>query len=144
MVKALLAANADPNLGDDFSSVYETAKEKGLHSLEGKRRSRAAQRSQRGPQSFFSGSEVETVALPVGNRLRFAFLLSLSLHSGAGRWVVRRAGGWLTMREAKRDGAAAELQFCGVTERAFLSARARRCRGEPRPIDPRAGGQRGS
>ncbi|NWU95058.1 CLPB protein, partial [Upupa epops] len=35
VVKALLAANADPNLGDDFSSVYEVAKEKGLHSLEG-------------------------------------------------------------------------------------------------------------
>ncbi|KAJ7408657.1 hypothetical protein WISP_119114 [Willisornis vidua] len=34
VVKALLAANADPNLGDDFSSVYEIAKEKGLHSLE--------------------------------------------------------------------------------------------------------------
>ncbi|NXS95453.1 CLPB protein, partial [Jacana jacana] len=35
VVKILLAANADPNLGDDFSSVYETAQEKGLHSLEG-------------------------------------------------------------------------------------------------------------
>ncbi|KFW85528.1 Caseinolytic peptidase B protein, partial [Manacus vitellinus] len=35
VVKALLTANADPNLGDDFSSVYEIAKEKGLHSLEG-------------------------------------------------------------------------------------------------------------
>uniref|UniRef100_A0A8C3KIH1 Uncharacterized protein n=1 Tax=Calidris pygmaea TaxID=425635 RepID=A0A8C3KIH1_9CHAR len=35
VVKILLAANADPNLGDDFSNVYETAKEKGLHSLEG-------------------------------------------------------------------------------------------------------------
>ncbi|KFP79877.1 Caseinolytic peptidase B protein, partial [Acanthisitta chloris] len=35
VVKALLTANADPNLGDDFSSVYETAKEKGIHSLEG-------------------------------------------------------------------------------------------------------------
>ncbi|KFQ29360.1 Caseinolytic peptidase B protein, partial [Mesitornis unicolor] len=35
MVKVLLAAKADPNLGDDFSSVYETAREKGLHSLEG-------------------------------------------------------------------------------------------------------------
>ncbi|KAM9020769.1 mitochondrial disaggregase [Ara ararauna] len=34
VVKILLAADADPNLGDDFSSVYETAKEKGLHSLE--------------------------------------------------------------------------------------------------------------
>uniref|UniRef100_A0A8B9STQ9 Clp ATPase C-terminal domain-containing protein n=1 Tax=Anas platyrhynchos TaxID=8839 RepID=A0A8B9STQ9_ANAPL len=34
MVKILLAANADPNLGDEFNSVYETAKEKGLHSLE--------------------------------------------------------------------------------------------------------------
>ncbi|XP_014812093.1 PREDICTED: caseinolytic peptidase B protein homolog, partial [Calidris pugnax] len=34
VVKILLAANADPNLGDDFSNVYETAKEKGLHSLE--------------------------------------------------------------------------------------------------------------
>ncbi|NWR22795.1 CLPB protein, partial [Pheucticus melanocephalus] len=35
VVKALLTANADPNLGDDFSNVYEIAKEKGLHSLEG-------------------------------------------------------------------------------------------------------------
>ncbi|NXH73707.1 CLPB protein, partial [Hydrobates tethys] len=35
VVKSLLKAKADPNLGDDFSSVYETAKEKGLHSLEG-------------------------------------------------------------------------------------------------------------
>uniref|UniRef100_A0A8C3TXW5 Caseinolytic mitochondrial matrix peptidase chaperone subunit B n=2 Tax=Catharus TaxID=9184 RepID=A0A8C3TXW5_CATUS len=35
VVKALLTANADPNLGDDFSSVYEIAKERGLHSLEG-------------------------------------------------------------------------------------------------------------
>ncbi|KFU89693.1 Caseinolytic peptidase B protein, partial [Chaetura pelagica] len=35
VVKVLLAAKADPNLGDDFSNVYETAKEKGLHSLEG-------------------------------------------------------------------------------------------------------------
>ncbi|XP_074873246.1 mitochondrial disaggregase [Carettochelys insculpta] len=34
MVKILLAAGADPNLGDEFNSVYETAKEKGLHSLE--------------------------------------------------------------------------------------------------------------
>ncbi|KAM8821590.1 mitochondrial disaggregase [Eudromia elegans] len=32
--RVLLAAGADPNLGDEFSSVYETAKEKGLHSLE--------------------------------------------------------------------------------------------------------------
>ncbi|NXA38085.1 CLPB protein, partial [Eudromia elegans] len=35
VLKVLLAAGADPNLGDEFSSVYETAKEKGLHSLEG-------------------------------------------------------------------------------------------------------------
>lgn len=34
VVKHLLTAGADANLGDDFSSVYETAKEKGLHSLE--------------------------------------------------------------------------------------------------------------
>ncbi|KAJ7320419.1 hypothetical protein JRQ81_019930 [Phrynocephalus forsythii] len=34
VVGVLLAAGADPNLGDAFSSVYETAKEKGLHSLE--------------------------------------------------------------------------------------------------------------
>ncbi|XP_054831070.1 caseinolytic peptidase B protein homolog isoform X2 [Eublepharis macularius] len=34
VVNLLLAAGADPNLGDEFSSVYETAKEKGLHSLE--------------------------------------------------------------------------------------------------------------
>uniref|UniRef100_A0A8D0GP20 CLPB n=1 Tax=Sphenodon punctatus TaxID=8508 RepID=A0A8D0GP20_SPHPU len=36
VVKVLLAAGADANLGDEFSSVYETAKERGLHSLEGK------------------------------------------------------------------------------------------------------------
>uniref|UniRef100_A0A8C2JU74 ClpB homolog, mitochondrial AAA ATPase chaperonin n=1 Tax=Cyprinus carpio TaxID=7962 RepID=A0A8C2JU74_CYPCA len=35
VVKVLLEAGADPNLGDDFSSVYETAREKGVHSLEG-------------------------------------------------------------------------------------------------------------
>uniref|UniRef100_A0A8C3FB47 ClpB family mitochondrial disaggregase n=1 Tax=Chrysemys picta bellii TaxID=8478 RepID=A0A8C3FB47_CHRPI len=34
VIKILLAAGADPNLGDEFNSVYETAKEKGLHSLE--------------------------------------------------------------------------------------------------------------
>ncbi|XP_073404577.1 mitochondrial disaggregase isoform X3 [Dendrobates tinctorius] len=33
-VKSLLCAGADPNLGDDFSSVYEVAKEKNLHSLQ--------------------------------------------------------------------------------------------------------------
>ncbi|KAK2881734.1 hypothetical protein Q8A67_019002 [Cirrhinus molitorella] len=34
VVKILLEAGADPNLGDDFSSVYEAAREKGVHSLE--------------------------------------------------------------------------------------------------------------
>ncbi|XP_035559643.1 caseinolytic peptidase B protein homolog isoform X4 [Canis lupus dingo] len=34
VVRILLAAGADPNLGDDFSSVYKTAKEQGIHSLE--------------------------------------------------------------------------------------------------------------
>ncbi|XP_050612113.1 caseinolytic peptidase B protein homolog isoform X4 [Macaca thibetana thibetana] len=34
VVQVLLAAGADPNLGDDFSSVYKTAKEQGIHSLE--------------------------------------------------------------------------------------------------------------
>ncbi|XP_006203434.1 mitochondrial disaggregase isoform X2 [Vicugna pacos] len=34
IVRVLLAAGADPNLGDDFSSVYKTAKEQGIHSLE--------------------------------------------------------------------------------------------------------------
>ncbi|XP_067395182.1 mitochondrial disaggregase isoform X2 [Emydura macquarii macquarii] len=34
VVKILLEAGADPNCGDEFNSVYETAKEKGLHSLE--------------------------------------------------------------------------------------------------------------
>ncbi|KAM4046780.1 mitochondrial disaggregase [Anomaloglossus baeobatrachus] len=34
VVKLLLGAGADPNLGDDFSSVYEVAKEKNLHSLQ--------------------------------------------------------------------------------------------------------------
>lgn len=36
VVQVLLAAGADPNLGDNFSSVYKTAKEQGIHSLEGK------------------------------------------------------------------------------------------------------------
>uniref|UniRef100_A0A8D2D331 Mitochondrial disaggregase n=1 Tax=Sciurus vulgaris TaxID=55149 RepID=A0A8D2D331_SCIVU len=34
VVQVLLAAGADPNLGDDFSSVYKTAKEQAIHSLE--------------------------------------------------------------------------------------------------------------
>ncbi|XP_067307580.1 mitochondrial disaggregase-like [Pseudorasbora parva] len=34
VVKVLLEAGADPNLGDDFNSVYETARDKGIHSLE--------------------------------------------------------------------------------------------------------------
>ncbi|XP_075448913.1 mitochondrial disaggregase isoform X2 [Ascaphus truei] len=34
IVKSLLQSGADPNLGDEFVSVYETAKEKGLHSLQ--------------------------------------------------------------------------------------------------------------
>nr|XP_033803424.1 caseinolytic peptidase B protein homolog isoform X2 [Geotrypetes seraphini] len=34
VVKALLIAGADPNLGDEFSSVFDTAKEKAIHSLE--------------------------------------------------------------------------------------------------------------
>ncbi|XP_053312581.1 caseinolytic peptidase B protein homolog [Spea bombifrons] len=33
-VRSLLRAGADPNLGDEFSNVYETAKEKNIHSLE--------------------------------------------------------------------------------------------------------------
>ncbi|XP_041055123.1 caseinolytic peptidase B protein homolog [Carcharodon carcharias] len=33
-VKVLLAAGADPNLGDGFSNVYETSREKHVHSLE--------------------------------------------------------------------------------------------------------------
>ncbi|KAF5881279.1 caseinolytic peptidase B protein, partial [Clarias magur] len=34
VVKVLLESGADPNLGDDFSNVYGTAKDKGIHSLE--------------------------------------------------------------------------------------------------------------
>ncbi|XP_035241261.1 caseinolytic peptidase B protein homolog [Anguilla anguilla] len=34
VVKALLGAGADPNLGDNFSSVYDTSREMGIHSLE--------------------------------------------------------------------------------------------------------------
>ncbi|XP_043928958.1 caseinolytic peptidase B protein homolog [Protopterus annectens] len=34
IVKLLLEAGADPNVGDEFSSVYECAKAKGIHSLE--------------------------------------------------------------------------------------------------------------
>ncbi|XP_036418637.1 caseinolytic peptidase B protein homolog [Colossoma macropomum] len=34
VVKVLLESGADPNLGDEFSSVYGTARDKGIHSLE--------------------------------------------------------------------------------------------------------------
>ncbi|XP_041918888.1 caseinolytic peptidase B protein homolog [Alosa sapidissima] len=34
VVKVLLEKGADPNLGDDFSSVYEISREKSIHSLE--------------------------------------------------------------------------------------------------------------
>uniref|UniRef100_A0A2K5RLY6 Caseinolytic mitochondrial matrix peptidase chaperone subunit B n=1 Tax=Cebus imitator TaxID=2715852 RepID=A0A2K5RLY6_CEBIM len=34
VIQVLLAAGADPNLGDNFSSIYKTAKEQGIHSLE--------------------------------------------------------------------------------------------------------------
>ncbi|GCC17456.1 hypothetical protein chiPu_0017560 [Chiloscyllium punctatum] len=34
VMKILLAAGADPNLGDGFSNVYETSREKRIHSLE--------------------------------------------------------------------------------------------------------------
>ncbi|XP_068122662.1 mitochondrial disaggregase [Hyperolius riggenbachi] len=34
IIRTLLKAGADPNLGDEFASVYETAKEKHMHSLE--------------------------------------------------------------------------------------------------------------
>ena len=33
VVQVLLAADADPNLRDDFSSVYKTANEQGAHFL---------------------------------------------------------------------------------------------------------------
>ncbi|XP_008423690.1 caseinolytic peptidase B protein homolog isoform X1 [Poecilia reticulata] len=33
-VKTLLEAGADPNAGDDFNNVYDTSREKGIHSLE--------------------------------------------------------------------------------------------------------------
>lgn len=36
MVKVLLEAGADPNAGDHFNNVYDTSREKGIHSLEGK------------------------------------------------------------------------------------------------------------
>ncbi|XP_068174205.1 mitochondrial disaggregase [Antennarius striatus] len=34
VVKVLLEAGADPNLGDHFNNVYDTSREKGIHSLE--------------------------------------------------------------------------------------------------------------
>ncbi|XP_037533964.1 caseinolytic peptidase B protein homolog [Nematolebias whitei] len=34
VVKVLLQAGADPNAGDDFNNVYDTSREKGIHSLE--------------------------------------------------------------------------------------------------------------
>lgn len=34
VVKVLLEAGADPNAGDDFNNVYDTSREKGIHSLE--------------------------------------------------------------------------------------------------------------
>lgn len=38
VVKALLDAGADPDLGDEFCNVQVTAHEKGLHSIDGKLR----------------------------------------------------------------------------------------------------------
>ena len=38
-VRALLAAGADPNLGDEFSNVYHTSRDKQLNSLHGKYKS---------------------------------------------------------------------------------------------------------
>uniref|UniRef100_A0A671VNW0 Mitochondrial disaggregase n=1 Tax=Sparus aurata TaxID=8175 RepID=A0A671VNW0_SPAAU len=35
VVKVLLEAGADPNVGDHFNNVYDTSREKGIHSLEG-------------------------------------------------------------------------------------------------------------
>lgn len=34
-MKVLLEAGADPNAGDHFNNVYDTSREKGIHSLEG-------------------------------------------------------------------------------------------------------------
>uniref|UniRef100_A0A665U2C2 Uncharacterized protein n=1 Tax=Echeneis naucrates TaxID=173247 RepID=A0A665U2C2_ECHNA len=34
VVKVLLEAGADPNIGDNFNNVYDTSREKGIHSLE--------------------------------------------------------------------------------------------------------------
>ncbi|XP_067103055.1 mitochondrial disaggregase [Osmerus mordax] len=34
VIKVLLEAGADPNAGDDFNNVYDTSREKGIHSLE--------------------------------------------------------------------------------------------------------------
>lgn len=36
VVKVLLDKGADPNAGDEFNNVYETSREKCIHSLEGK------------------------------------------------------------------------------------------------------------
>lgn len=36
VVKVLLEKGADPNAGDEFNNVYETSRERGIHSLEGK------------------------------------------------------------------------------------------------------------
>lgn len=36
VIKFLISKGADVNLGDEFSSIYKTAVEKGLHPTEGK------------------------------------------------------------------------------------------------------------
>jgi len=97
VVKILLAAKADPNLGDDFSSVYETAKEKGLHSLEG---------------------EVGCVRLPA-----FAFQVP-KFCSLALKWKFDLVpfecrvthGRWVTVSERKRSAEVYESQSFGVLE----------------------------
>lgn len=41
-VKVLLDAGANPNAGDDFNNVYDTSREKGIHSLEGEEEEHSA------------------------------------------------------------------------------------------------------
>ena len=54
-MKVLLNKGADPNAGDEFNNVYETSREKCIHSLEGKFKKKKKKTASVFPVSFKLG-----------------------------------------------------------------------------------------